>query len=254
MRFRLVMTLAAAATLAACGQSSQTAAPKTDEEKAIYSLGVILAKRASIADFQLTDQEMDLAKSGFADGARDKAKFSDEEIDKLIPKLQELHTARSEAAMKKEKEAGTAFLAKAAAESGAKKLDNGLVYKAVKEGTGAQPTANDTVKVNYEGKFVDGKVFDSTDKHPDKAPSEFPLAGMIPCWTEGVQQMKVGGKAHIVCPPELAYGDQAQPPMRAGATLVFEVELLDIVKPQATPAASPAPPAGGKPAAAPKGK
>lgn len=254
MRFRLVMTLAAAASLAACGQSSKTAAPKTDEEKAIYSLGVILAKRASIADFQLTDTEMELAKAGFADGAKDKALFTDEEIEKLIPKLQELHTARAEVALKKEKEAGAAYLAKAAAEPGAKKLDSGLVYKSVKEGTGAQPVATDTVKVTYEGKFIDGKVFDSTDQHPDKAPSEFPLNQVIPCWTEGVQQMKVGGKAHLVCPPEIAYGDQAQPPMRGGATLAFDVELLEIVKPEAAPAASPAAPPAGKPAAAPKGK
>jgi FKBP-type peptidyl-prolyl cis-trans isomerase FkpA len=253
MRFRLVMTLAAAASLVACGQSSQTAAPKTDDDKVVYGLGVYLAKRSAIKDFELSDKELELVKAGFADGARDKASISDEDIDKtIVPKLQELHNSRAEIGLKREKDAGTAFLAKAAAESGAKKLDSGLVYKAVKEGTGAQATAKDTVKVTYEGKFIDGKVFDSTDQHPDKAPSEFPLAGMIPCWTEGLQQMKVGGKAHIVCPPELAYGDQAQPPMRAGATLVFDVELLDIVKPEAAPAASPAPPAAKAPA--PKGK
>jgi FKBP-type peptidyl-prolyl cis-trans isomerase len=108
--------------------------------------------------------------------------------------------------------------------------------------------------VHYEGKFIDGKVFDSSRKHDDGKPAEFPLNQVIPCWTEGVQQMKVGGKAHLVCPPELAYGDQAQPPMRAGATLAFDVELLEIVKPEAAPVASPAPAAPKAPPAAPKGK
>ena len=85
------------------------------------------------------------------------------------------------------------------------------------------------MKVHYEGKFVDGKVFDSSIKRNE--PAVFPLTGVIPCWTEAVQRMKVGGKARVVCPPELAYGEEGRPPqMRGGATLVFDVELLEIVK------------------------
>jgi FKBP-type peptidyl-prolyl cis-trans isomerase FkpA len=96
------------------------------------------------------------------------------------------------------------------------------------------------VKVNYEGRFVSGKVFDSSIER--KEPATFPLNGVIPCWTEGVQLMKVGGKAQIVCPPELAYGEEGRPPqMPGGATLVFDVELLEIVKPEAAPAAGAAP-------------
>jgi FKBP-type peptidyl-prolyl cis-trans isomerase FkpA len=121
-----------------------------------------------------------------------------------------------------------AYLAKAAAEPGATKTSSGLVIKTLTAGTGASPTAKDQVKVHYEGKFVDGRVFDSSIER--KEPATFPLTGVIPCWTEAVQLMKVGGKARIVCPSALAYGDEGRPPqMPGGATLVFQVELLDIV-------------------------
>ena len=103
----------------------------------------------------------------------------------------------------------------------------GLVYKSLREGTGASPTAADTVKVHYRGTLVDGSEFDSSYKR--NAPAVFPLGRVIKCWTEGVQKMKVGGKAELVCPPELAYGTRgagsAVPP---NATLRFEVELLEI--------------------------
>jgi FKBP-type peptidyl-prolyl cis-trans isomerase FkpA len=156
------------------------------------------------------------------------------------PKLQELYKTRMEAGAKKEKEAGSAFLTKAAAEKGATKTASGLVFKTVTAGTGAAPTPSDVVKVHYTGKFVSGKVFDSSVER--KEPATFPLNGVIPCWTEGVQLMKVGGKAQLVCPPELAYGEEGRPPeMPGSATLVFDVELLEIVKPEAAAAAGPAP-------------
>jgi FKBP-type peptidyl-prolyl cis-trans isomerase FkpA len=140
-------------------------------------------------------------------------------------------------ATQKEKSSGAAFLAKAAGESGATKTESGLVFKSVKEGSGDSPKAEDQVKVHYEGKFVDGKVFDSSVKRNE--PAVFPLTGVIPCWTEAVQRMKVGGKAVVVCPPELAYGDEGRPPqMRGGATLVFDIELLEIPKADAKPAAA----------------
>jgi FKBP-type peptidyl-prolyl cis-trans isomerase len=241
MRLRLVIALAATASLVACGKTSAPTA-KTDDEKALYALGVIVSE--NIKSFEFTDQEIALVKAGLDDGARDRSKIETDQFDALLPKLQELNKTRVEAALKREKEAGTAYIAKAAAESGAVKTSSGLVYKSTKEGTGATPTASDTVQVHYEGKFLDGKVFDSSLK---KDPVTFPLGGVIPCWTEGVQQMKVGGEAQLVCPPELAYGDQGQPPrMRGGATLVFTVKLLDIVKPDA--AAGPHPPVPPTPA------
>jgi len=116
---------------------------------------------------------------------------------------------------------------KAAKEKGAVKTASGMVYKSLREGKGKSPVASSTVEVNYRGTLTNGKEFDSSYKRNQSI--SFPLSGVIPCWTEGVQKMKVGGKAKLVCPPELAYGSRgaggAVPP---NATLIFEVELLDI--------------------------
>lgn len=127
-----------------------------------------------------------------------------------------------------EKKAGEAYAAKAASEKGAEKSPSGLVYKEVKAGTGESPKATDTVTVHYTGKLIDGTVFDSSLQ---RAPASFPLNNVIKCWTEGVQKMKVGGKATLICPSSIAYGDQGRPPrINGGATLVFDVELLAIKK------------------------
>lgn len=116
---------------------------------------------------------------------------------------------------------------KAAKEKGAVKTSSGMVYLSIKDGKGKSPSAANTVEVNYRGTLTNGKEFDSSYKRNQSI--SFPLAGVIPCWTEGVQKMKVGGKAKLVCPPELAYGSHgagaAVPP---NATLIFEVELLNI--------------------------
>lgn len=242
MRLRPVILAAATASLIGCSQAPAPT-PKTDDDKAIYALGVLTARQVPLQSFELTDQEMALVKAGFEDFVRDKSVLDDKALQELIPKLQELQGKRGEVALKRNKDEGVAYAAKAAAESGARKTDSGLVYKITQEGTGAQPQATDMVKVHYTGKFIDGKEFDASRKHGDQ-PAEFPLNQVIPCWTEGVQLLKVGGKAQLVCPSDIAYGDQAQPPMRPGATLVFDVELVDIVK---AGAAAPASPHGASP-------
>ena len=123
--------------------------------------------------------------------------------------------------------AADAALEGAAKESGAIVTPSGLVYRSLKDGTGASPTASDVVKVNYRGTFPDGREFDSSYKRNQAI--EFPLGNVIPCWTEGVQRMKVGGKAKLTCPASIAYGARSAggviPP---NATLLFEVELLGI--------------------------
>jgi FKBP-type peptidyl-prolyl cis-trans isomerase FkpA len=118
-----------------------------------------------------------------------------------------------------------AALAAAAKEAGAVTTPSGLVFKSIKEGTGATPTATSMVRVNYRGTFPNGKVFDASS-----APISFPLNQVIPCWTEGVQKIKVGGKAKLTCPSAIAYGARGTPggPIPPGATLVFEVELVGI--------------------------
>lgn len=119
------------------------------------------------------------------------------------------------------------FAQMAAKESGAKVTSSGLVFRSLQDGQGASPTATDKVKVHYRGTFPDGKEFDSSYKRNQAI--EFPLNGVIPCWTEGVQLMKIGGKARLTCPPSIAYGARGAggviPP---NATLQFEVELIAI--------------------------
>jgi len=123
--------------------------------------------------------------------------------------------------------AADATLEAAAKESGALVTPSGLVYRSLKDGSGASPLASDVVKVNYRGTFPDGREFDSSYKRNQAI--EFPLGNVIPCWTEGVQRMKVGGKAKLTCPAAIAYGTRGAggviPP---NATLLFEVELLAI--------------------------
>ncbi len=122
---------------------------------------------------------------------------------------------------------GQAFLDKAAAEPGAVRTASGLVYKELRPGNGPSPRPTDLVTVNYRGTLTDGTEFDSSYKR--NQPAQFPLNQVIPCWTEGLQRMKVGGKAQLVCPSSIAYGDAGSPPViPGGATLVFEVELLNI--------------------------
>ena len=128
-----------------------------------------------------------------------------------------------------EKKASEGYLAKAAGEKGADKTPSGLIYKETKAGAGDSPKSTDTMKVHYTGKLTDGTVFDSSVQRGE--PATFPLNGVIPCWTEGLQLMKVGGKSKLVCPANLAYGDRGSPPrIKPGSTLTFEVELLEIVK------------------------
>ncbi len=118
-------------------------------------------------------------------------------------------------------------LTAAAKEAGASVTASGLVYRSLKDGTGPSPTAADKVRVHYRGTFPGGKEFDSS--YARNAPIDFPLRGVIPCWTEGVQKMKVGGKAKLTCPSAIAYGSRGAggviPP---NATLQFEVELLAV--------------------------
>ena len=144
-------------------------------------------------------------------------------------KVQEIAKARRKAQGDKLAAAGKEFLEKAAKEKGAVKTDSGLVYLSLKEGAGESPKATDTVKVHYRGTLPDGKEFDSSYKR--NKPIDFKLDGVIKCWTEGVQKMKPGGKAKLVCPSSIAYGENGAGEMiLPGATLAFEVELLEVVK------------------------
>jgi FKBP-type peptidyl-prolyl cis-trans isomerase len=203
----------------------------SDTDKEIYALGLSVARSLSV--FNLNDKELELLEAGIADGVSGKTPKVD--LATYGPKLQELAKARSAQVAEIEKKASEDYLKKAAAEKGAVKSESGLIFNDVTPGKGPNPTPDSTVKVNYKGTLRDGTVFDSS--YERKAPVTFGLKQVIPCWTEGVQKMKVGGKAKLVCPAQIAYGDRGAPPLiKPGAALTFEVELLEIVPPAASSA------------------
>jgi FKBP-type peptidyl-prolyl cis-trans isomerase FkpA len=226
--------------------SASAAVSAADEPKMLYTLGVVLGQQMRMLN--LTPAELEHVKRGLVDAATGKKPEVD--LQTWGPKLQQFGQARIKAAGEAEKARGAAFHDAAAKEAGAVLTPSGLVFNELTPGQGKSPAATDTVKVHYRGTLVDGTEFDSSISRGQ--PAEFPLNGVIPCWTEGVQRLKVGGKARLVCPSNIAYGDQGRPPtIPGGATLVFEVELLEVKAPTPPPAAPAASPAAA-PSVAPK--
>ena len=205
--------------------SARAADLANDEQKALYAIGVAVSQ--SLTDLSLSESELEIVKSGMSDGVLKRPLKVDPKA--YAPKVQQLVQARAATVAQRETKTGAAFLTKAAAQPGAKKTTSGAIVTTLKEGKGASPKASDTVKVHYQGTLIDGTVFDSSIQRGQ--PATFPLGNVIKCWTEGVQEIKVGGKSRLVCPAGIAYGDRGSPPtIKPGATLVFEVELLEIVK------------------------
>ena len=198
--------------------------PKTDDEKTLYFIGILMSR--NFEPLALTPTESEMVLQGLQDSIKGKTVELDEEV--YLEKVQTFANARAEASVEKEKVKSKEYLEKAAKAKGAKTTESGLIYTETKAGSGNSPTPTDTVKVHYHGTMSDGTVFDSSVERNE--PMEFPLNRVIPCWTEGVGMMKKGGKARLVCPPELAYGDRGSPGrIPGGAVLTFDVELLEIV-------------------------
>ena len=230
------MRLLAAAfiALAACADQAQAPpVPETEEEKKLYAIGLSVAgdTRGPFKG-EFTGEEGAMLAEGFKAGLLEVEAAVDIETygPVLNAYMQERFKnvqGRAESQAGVEKEKGAAFMEKSAAEPGAVKTASGLVYIEMRPGTGAQPKPSDKVKVHYHGTLIDGTVFDSTVERNE--PISFGLNAVIAGWTEGVGMMKVCGKAKLVIPSDLAYGDQGRPPtIPPGATLIFEVELLAI--------------------------
>lgn len=197
-----------------------------EQRKTLYAFGAALAN--NMRDFYFSPEEKKIVQAAFMEvSGGEKAKV---DIAAYTAKLRALFEQRQQQIMKEEKTAGAAYLDKAAKESGAVKLESGLVMRTLKQGKGPKPTEQDTVKVVFTTMLIDGTVVDGTKEQGGKS-SEVSLMGMMPCWSQGISRMQVGSKSRLVCPSELAHGDTgASPKIKPGATLIFDVELLEIVK------------------------
>jgi len=236
MSIRLCFALALFACLAIVGcqklnTTENAKAPTTgelssDDEKTIYAVGFVMAR--NLEPFNLSEAEIKILEQGISEGANKRESRVD--LATQAPKIAALAKQRAAAVAEEESKASESLLASASSEPGAQTFDSGLVMKETSPGTGDSPKATDTVKVQYEGKLRDGTVFDSSVQRG--TPAQFPVNRVIPCWTEGLQKMKVGGKAKFTCPAKIAYGERGVPgKIRPGAALTFEVELIEIVPP-----------------------
>jgi FKBP-type peptidyl-prolyl cis-trans isomerase FkpA len=210
-------------TCTASFAADMPAQSKSEDQKTLYAIGLSVARSLSV--FNLTISELELVQQGITDAFS--TKKTDIDLQSYNGKIQEFARARRKALGEKQAGAGKDFLEKAAKEKGALKTASGMVYMPFTEGKGESPKATDIVKVNYRGTLIDGIEFDSSYKRGK--PLEFKLDNVITCWVEGVQMMKPGGKAKLVCPPNLAYGENGSGELiLPGATLAFEVELLEV--------------------------
>jgi FKBP-type peptidyl-prolyl cis-trans isomerase FkpA len=216
----LLLALFAVVTLVLPAQAKPKV--ETDEEKVVYFIGVLTAQQLEM--LSLSDDEVALVVRAIEDTTRGKAIEIDRE--EIGPKLRVFQQERAQKTLEAETKNSAKFIEEQSKQKGAEVTASGLIYIEGKAGQGPQAALTDKVKVAYEGKLRDGTIF-------DKGTAEFPLEGVIQCWGEGVAKMKAGGKAKLVCPSEIAYGDRGVPPViPPGAALAFDVELLEIMQPE----------------------
>ena len=224
---QLILTASLIANFACVDQgggSSGASGTPTEDDKIFYTIGMMAGM--GIAEFELTEDEFEWVARGVADAALGRELLANPEDH--MPQIQEIFAARKAQANAAEATASADFLVQEAAVEGAVTSESGLITQVLVAGEGAQPGPTDKVKVHYHGTLRDGTVFDSSVDRG--TPAQFPLDRVIPCWTEAVTQMKVGGKCRIVCPASIAYGSRGMGAIPGDAALVFEVELLEIIE------------------------
>lgn len=226
---KLVIAGATAGLLVAVGCTKKL---DTDLKKASYAIGQQIGGNMKQQNIEIDSDIMAMA---MKDAIKGDSKLTKEEIQQAMMKLQESAMKKQQEAAEDNKKKGAEFLEKNKSAEGVKVTQSGLQYKVEKEGDGKTPTKTDTVKAHYKGTLIDGTQFDSS--YDRGQPAEFPVQGVIPGWSEALQMMKVGAKYKLFIPPELAYGASGRPGIPANSVLVFEVELVEIVKPGAAPAA-----------------
>ena len=258
-----LISLAAIALLSGCNQQNQPApaappaptnAPSAanpppdntvvlsdDTARESYAVGMYMGHGWKAHDVQL---DLDLVFRGIRDSESNaptlltEAQMSDA-LQQLQKSLMMARQKASQAIAQSNLDVGNAFLAQNSTNPGVVTLPDGLQYKIIQDGSGPSPGPNDTVAVNYTGKFVDGTIFDSSERQgPPSRPAEFPVRAVIPGWTEGLEKMKVGSKWMLYIPSNLAYGPPGRPPrIGPNETLIFEVELMAIKPGAPTPPA-----------------
>jgi FKBP-type peptidyl-prolyl cis-trans isomerase len=232
-KITLILVVFAVILTASCNKEVDKSSLKTKEDSLSYAIGWQVGNGLAKDSLKINAEVLKAAMEHVLSGDSNKVVLKKEQIDKIFMALNqemtEKRTKQMQAKAADAKKKGIDFLNKNKTMAGVKSTASGLQYKIDKEGNGPTPNAESVVKVHYRGSTVDGKVFDSSFER--NQPAEIPLNGVIRGWSEGMQLLKVGTKATLYIPSELAYGDQgAGPSIGPGETLVFEVELLDIIK------------------------
>lgn len=221
--------------LAAAALMTQTACEKkvkldNDKARASYAIGQQIGNNLKTQNVELDKDALAVSIADVLEGKP--ARLKPEEIQQALQKLQEGLSKKAAEAAEANLAKGNDFLNQFKAQPGVKAFPSGLLVQVAQEGSGKVPAATDIVKAHYKGQLIDGKVFDSS--YDRGQPAEFPLNQVIRGWTEALTQMKVGTKARLVIPPGLGYGPADRPGIPGNSVLVFDVELLDVVKPQKT--------------------
>jgi FKBP-type peptidyl-prolyl cis-trans isomerase FkpA len=256
MKPLLLATVVACLVLVSCDKQGGTSSGefKDQLDSVSYAIGMNIGKTLMKDSFNINP---DLVAAGARDAISGKTVFTDTVMQGVFTSFQTKMMAKMQERMAKQqdslnkagevaKKKGEEFLAQNKTKQGVTTLPSGLQYEVVKEGTGATPKATDNVKVNYKGTLIDGTEFDSNTKHGTE-PAQFNVSGVIPGWTEALKLMKVGSKWRLYVPNDLAYGMNPPPGgiITPGAVLIFDIELLDIVK--GNPTATITPQGGGAP-------
>ena len=234
---RLILIFAAGSLALPLFGQEKSPQLKDQKDKVSYSIGLNIGFNLNRQNVQINP---DVLSAGIKDAIAGKPQLTTDQVKEVMTTFEKDMQQKQKAAGEKNASEGAKFLEENKKKEGVKTTASGLQYKAIKEGTGAQPKATDTVTVNYRGTLINGTEFDSSYKRGQ--PATFPLNGVIKGWTEGLQLMKVGSKYQFFVPPNLAYGERTVgPDIAPNSTLIFEVELLD-----AKPAPTPAPPVSPK--------
>lgn len=229
MKQRFALALASGTLALFIGSALHAQALETQKDRISYMIGMNFGIQLKNVEEEV---DMDRVIQGLQDAfAGKETLLTNEEAQQLSNEFRQMMTEKQGERMKKmaaeNKAKGDAYLAENKAKSGVKTTESGLQYQVLRQGNGPTPKANDRVKVHYVGTLIDGTKFDSS--YDRETPAEFPLSGVIPGWTEGLQLMPVGSKYKLFIPGELGYGESGSGPIPPNSTLVFEVELLEIL-------------------------